>query len=36
MKTDTYFWPKGLTADPYMKQFIEKTRYLPLALIKKN
>ena len=24
MKTDTYFWPKETTADPYMKQFIKK------------
>jgi len=24
MKTDTYLWPKETTADPYMKQFIEK------------
>ena len=27
MKTDAYFWPKEITADPYLKQFIEKTRY---------
>ena len=27
IKTDTFFWPKEITADPYMKQFIEKKRY---------
>jgi len=27
MKTDAYFWPEETTADPYMKQFIGKTRY---------
>ena len=27
MKTDAYFRPKETTADPYMKQSIEKTRY---------
>jgi len=34
MKTDTYFWPKETTADPYMKQFIEKQGTVSIDFLK--